>query len=129
MLGSLAIGENLFECTPEQLAELRGYAELYKTIRPVTHRGDVYRLESVRSGRRTVFQYASKDRREAVLFVIGHSMQFRDVLPNIRLRGLDPERVYEVEGAAPMSGQGLMTLGLPVKLAGDFDSKVIRLRG
>ena len=26
-----------------------------------------------------------------------------------------------------MSGQGLMTLGLPVKLTGDFDSKVIRL--
>lgn len=128
MLGSLAIGENLFECTPEQLAELRGYAELYKAIRPVTHRGDVYRLESARSGRRAVFQYVSKDRREAVLFVLGHSMQFRDVLPNIHLRGLAPERVYEVEGASPMSGQGLMTLGLPVKLAGDFDSKIIRLR-
>ncbi len=30
-------------------------------------------------------------------------MQLRDVLPNIALRGLDPDAVYEVEGYAPMA--------------------------
>jgi alpha-galactosidase len=127
MLGSLAIGENLFECTPEQLEELAGYVKLYKEIRPTTQRGDLYRLLSIRDNRLSAFQYVSKDRQQAVLIALGQAMQFRDVLPNIVLQGLDPDTVYEVEGYAPMSGQGLMTVGIPVKLRGDFDSKVVRI--
>ncbi len=128
MLGSLAIGHNLFECTPEQLEEMRGYTRLYKEIRHITHRGDFFRLLSPRTHRRAVYEYVSKDKSEAVLFVLGKSMQFRDVLPNIRLRGLQLDTVYDVEGHQPMSGAGLMNIGIPVPLRGDFDSKVIRIR-
>ncbi|OGV62778.1 MAG: hypothetical protein A3K19_07580 [Lentisphaerae bacterium RIFOXYB12_FULL_65_16] len=128
MLGSLAIGENLFQCNPAQLDELKGYAALYKEIRPVTHRGDFYRLISPREQPLAAFEYVSKDQNDAVLFVLGQSMQFRDVLPNIRLKGLRPETVYEVEGGKRMSGAGLMHIGIPVPLRGDFDSRVIRIR-
>ena len=128
MLGSLAIGENLFTCTAEELEELRGYTALYKQIRPITHGGDFHRLLSPRQNPRAAFEYVSKDGSEAVVFVLGTMPQFRDTLPNVRLRGLRPETVYEVEGYAPMSGAGLMRIGLPVKLRGDYDSKVIRLR-
>ena len=128
MLGSLAIGHNLFDCTPEQLEEMKGYADLYKEIRPITHRGDFYQLLSPRKNRRAAYLYVSKDKSEAVLFVLGQSMQFRDVLPNIRLQGLDPDTVYEVDEHKPMSGAGLMNIGVPVNLRGDFDSKLIRIR-
>ena len=128
MLGSLAIGHNLFDCTPEQLKEMKDYVDLYKEIRPITHRGDFYQLLSPRTNRRAACLYVSKDKSDAVLFVLGQSMQFRDVLPNIRPQGLDPDTVYQVDGYKPMSGSGLMNIGVPVRLRGDFDSKLIRIR-
>ena len=127
MLGSLAIGENLYECSSEKLDELKGYVELYKDIREVVHLGQIYRLVTARENPYAVFEYVSKDKKRAVLFVLGKSMQFRDVLPRIRFRGLDPDAVYDVEGYKSMSGKGLMESGLQVKLEGDFDSKVIRI--
>ncbi|MDA3926119.1 MAG: alpha-galactosidase [Kiritimatiellae bacterium] len=128
MLGSLAIGQNLFNCTPEQLKEMKGYVDTYKDIRHITQRGDYYQLLSPRTDKRAVYQYVSKDKSEAVLFVLGQSMQFRDKLPNIRLQGLNPDTLYTADGYKPMSGAGLMNIGIPVNLRGDFDSKLIQIR-
>jgi len=127
MMGSLAIGKDLFKCTPEEIEEMKGYAKTYKEIRHITQRGDFYQIQSPRTNKRAVYEYVTKDKTEAVLFVLGQSMQFKNNLPNIRLQGLDPDTIYKVAGYKPMSGAGLMNIGLSVKLRGDFDSELIRI--
>lgn len=127
MLGWLAIGENMHECSPEKLEEIRQYVAIYKEIRKVVHFGQIHRLVSPRENPYAAFEYVSRDRKKAVLFVLGQSMQFRDAIPAIRLRGLDPDVVYEVEGVGNISGRGLMELGIQCRIVGDFDSRLIRI--
>jgi len=49
-------------------------------------------------------------------------------LPRLQLAGLQPDWVYKVEGRKPMSGQGLMNVGLALRLVGDYDSLVLRIK-
>ena len=128
MLGSLAIGENLYECSQAKLDELKEYVSLYKDIRETVHLGQIYRLVSPRENPCAVFEYVSKQKDRAVLFVLGQFIQFKAVFPEIRLRGLNPDTIYQVEGYKSMSGRGLMEIGIPVKLRGDYDSRIIRIK-
>ena len=127
MMGSLSIGDNLFEYTAEDMTELQGYTDLYKQIRETICLGDFYRLISPRENPYAANLYVDPDGSRAVLFVLGQSMQFRQVIPRIRIPGLIADAVYEVEGYRPLSGKALQELGIPVNLKGDFDSRVIRI--
>lgn len=129
MMGAVQIGLNLFTCTPEEFQQLRELVSLYKQIRPIVQHGDLYRLVSPRQQPYMSTAYVARDKSEAVLFVLGQSMQFRNILPRIRLAGLDPNRIYSVEGYKAMSGKALMEVGIEICLTGDYDSQVIRIRG
>jgi hypothetical protein len=67
-----------------------------------------------------------------VLIVLGKNMQRAEVpypsLPRLQLAGLEPDWVYSVEGRRPMSGQGLMNVGIGLRLRGDYDSFVMRIK-
>ena len=140
---SLSIGKNLPQCTPEELAEIRSYAELYKQLRHLPQFGEMYRTASHYDHPYAAFEFVAEDRKEALLVVLGHSSQFADKVPALRLRGLDPDAVYEIEyfgnnpqpgytasatDYPPMSGGGLMELGIRVELLGDYDARMIRFR-
>ena len=145
MMGSLALGCNLRTCNAEKLEELRYFCNLYKKIRPVVHLGTLYRLISHYNHPYAAFEYVSPDKKEAVLFVLGHSIQFAYKVPPVRLQGLDPDMKYELEiygnnpitegftasifEYVPMTGNGLMEIGVRVELSGDFDAKIIHLTG
>ncbi len=127
MMGSLAIGENLYELSPEKREELKKYVEQYKEIRETVQLGYVHRLVSPQEDPFAAFLHVSRDRDKGVLVIMGQFIQFRDVCKYIMLRGLDPDAVYKVDGYRAMSGKALMEIGIQVKLRGDYDSKVIRL--
>ena len=140
MLGSLAIGKNLPACTPEEIAEIRSYTDLYKQIRNVTNFADFYRLECNDSY--DLFAYLAEDRSEAYIFALGASLQFGDPVPPFRVPDLIPDAVYRVEyiGVDPqtacmpyasgktISGRGAANIGLQVELLGDYDCKLIHLK-
>lgn len=128
MAGSLAIGKNLVDMSPEQLNELKEYVDLYKKIRHVVHLGDLYRLVSPREKSYAVFEYVSKDKSEAVLFVLGQSMQFMQVPERLKILGLEEEALYEVENYGVFSGDGLQKIGLQISLTGDMDSEIIYMK-
>jgi alpha-galactosidase len=132
MLGSCSISLLLDKCTPEELAELKKYVALYKEIRPLIHNGDLYRLRSPQGHSYSAFEYISPDKTQAVVIVLGKNMQRAEepypTLPRLQLAGLEPDWVYTVEGSRPMSGQGLMQVGIGLSLRGDYDSRVIRIR-
>lgn len=129
MLGAIQISINLFTCSNEEFQQLKNLVALYKEIRPIVQNGNLFRLVSPWQQPYMAASYVTHDRSQAVLFVLGQSMQFRKILPRIRLAGMDPDRLYTVEGYKPMSGKALMEVGIEVCLIGDFDSHVIRISG
>ncbi|CAK4844807.1 unnamed protein product [Aphanomyces euteiches] len=132
MMGGLGIGVNLKHWKDEEFSEAAAYIEQYKQIRPVVLDGSLYRLSSLRDADYAAVQYVSQDGGEAVLFTFLHAQQFGAALPRIYLQGLEPESDYLVDGledsAVRFKGKNLMHVGLNIKLTGDFDSKLLRLK-
>lgn len=143
MLGSLACGKDLTQCTEAELQEIRNYTDLYKKLRHVTNFGDLYRLSSHREHPWAAYESVAPDRSEAVVFLLGGSMQFADAIPPLKLAGLNPDALYEItcygekapEGYSerqfhyhPISGRGAARVGIPVELFGDFDCRIFHLK-
>lgn len=142
MMGSLSIGKNLPACTTEILSEIRSYADLYKQVRLITQFGNLYRIASHTEYPYAAFQYVSTDRCEALLFIFGHGIQFSYKVPAFRLLGLDQDILYTITELGhesennprnstdytPVTGRGLMEIGVQVELLGDFDVKLLHFK-
>ncbi len=130
MTGSVGLGENLNHYSEEQMSQVAALVEEYKGIRHIVQEGDLYRLSSPRSSHLTAVQYVTRDRAEAVVLAFLHSQHFWQGQPRLYLRGLEPARLYTVEGRdePPASGQSLMSLGLKPNLDAREGSVLIRLR-
>jgi alpha-galactosidase len=134
MTGALGIGGNLNEWTDEEIEEAAAHISVYKEIRPLVQEGKQYRLSSLRDSALMAVQYVNEERTESVVFAFLHAQQFAGRLPDLRLQGLDGDRLYEVEGlrdgdgTAAMHGSTLMHAGIPLSLRGDFDSLLVRIR-
>ncbi|MGW2486433.1 alpha-galactosidase [Streptomyces sp. NPDC001606] len=126
MAGVLGVGGDLTEWTEEELAEARRWVELYKEIRPVVQRGDLYRLRPPAGGLSAV-QYVLGD--ESVVLACLQAQSYGEPVPAVRLRGLDPTASYECpETGEVHRGAVLLHHGLPTGLKGDLDATVLRLR-
>jgi alpha-galactosidase len=132
MMGGLGIGANLKHWSEEEFDEATSFIRLYKEIRPIVLTGDLYRLHSLRYSSIAAVQYLSKDSSEAVVFIFLHAQQFGADLPRVCLQGLIPDADYQVDGlkeeTVHYKGKKLMHIGLNIKLTGDFDSKLLRLK-
>lgn len=126
MAGVLGVGGDLTTWSEEELAEAREWVELYKEIRPVVQRGDLYRLRPP-SGGLSAVQYVLGD--EVVVLAWLQAQHYGEPVAPLRLRGLDPENAYECRESGEVHRGGvLMHHGLPTGLRGDLDAAVIRLR-
>ncbi|WP_327342491.1 alpha-galactosidase [Streptomyces europaeiscabiei] len=126
MAGVLGVGGDLTEWTEEELAEAGGWVGLYKEIRPVVQRGDLYRLRPPTGGLSAV-QYVHGD--EVVVLAWLQAQQYGEPPAPLRLRGLDPTETYECRETGEMHrGAVLLHHGLRTGLRGDLDATVIRLR-
>lgn len=129
MMGSLGIGTNLLEWTPEEEQIAHEHIQLYKEIRHLVQDRDQYRLLSPREGQLTSVMYVGDQQEEAVVFIFLHTSHCRKKLPRLRLQGLCPDTLYMIEGIEqPLSGKMLMHVGLSIDLTGDYQSKLIRIR-
>ncbi|TLS47965.1 alpha-galactosidase [Streptomyces montanus] len=126
MAGVLGVGGDLTEWSDEELAEAREWVELYKEIRPVVQRGDLYRLRAPEGGLSAV-QYVHGD--QAVVLAWLQAQHHGEPVGSVRLRGLDPTAVYEcLETGEVHRGAVLLHQGLRTGLRGDLDAAVFRLR-
>ncbi|MFL5993394.1 MAG: alpha-galactosidase [Streptomyces sp.] len=126
MAGVLGVGGDLTEWTEAELAEAGRWVALYKEIRPLVQRGDLYRLRPPRGGLSAV-QYVLGD--ETVVLAWLQAQQYGEPVPALRLRGLDPTASYECpETGEVYRGAVLLHHGLRTGLRGDLDATVIRLR-
>jgi alpha-galactosidase len=128
MCGVLGIGVDLLKWSDAERREASHWVALYKEIRPIVQFGDQYRLCSPLEGPFSAVEYVSKDRCEAVLFAFRTHQARLVTLPMLRLRGLEPEARYAVEGLEEVrSGAAWMRLGIDLVL-GDFQSIIRRIR-
>ncbi|MGW0883688.1 alpha-galactosidase [Streptomyces sp. NPDC002671] len=126
MAGVLGVGGDLTEWTEEELAEAGKWVALYKEIRPLVQRGDLYRLRPPTGGLSAV-QYVLGD--EAVVLACLRAQSYGEPVPTVRLRGLDPTASYECcETGEVHRGAVLLHHGLRTGLRGDLDATVVRLR-
>ena len=142
MTGSMSIGINLLKTSEEEISEIRKYIDEYKTIRDVTQNAYVYRISSAFDNNYTVWEYLKRDRSEAIVFVFAHGMNFRDVPPRMRLRGICPEKKYMVTGIEHYfedwkrdnvseyisKGDALMNFGVQIEPRGDYDCQIIKIK-
>jgi alpha-galactosidase len=134
MEGSLAIGANLNNFTPEDMAVSKDLVSFYKSVRPTVQQGLQYRLiapsRPAAPSERAATEYVSPDGTRAVVLAYLHSQNFGDSYPLVRLEGLDPKAIYRVRPLDPKqlhspqeaSGSYWMHHGLQFDLRGDYDS-------
>ncbi|MFE3850095.1 alpha-galactosidase [Streptomyces griseorubiginosus] len=126
MAGVLGVGGDLTEWTEEELAEARGWVDLYKEIRPLVQHGELHRLRPPRGGLSAV-QYVRGD--ETVVLAWLQAQHYGEPVPAVRLRALDPTASYECpETGEVHRGAVLLHHGLRTGLRGDLDAAVLRLR-
>ncbi len=126
MAGVLGVGGDLTKWTEEELAEAGEWVGLYKEIRPVVQRGDLYRLRRPAGGLSAV-QYVLGD--ATVVLAWLQAQHHGEQVPMLRLRGLDPSATYECPETGEIHrGAVLLHHGLRTGLKGDLDAAVFRLR-
>ncbi len=139
MTGSMSVGINILKSSQEELDELKKYLKYYKSIRHITQNAYLYRLSSLYDSGVAAWEYLARDGSEAVVFVFGHGINYRQPVPMLKLRGLDKDALYTVEGEnsyvdklypEPRTSHGdtLMNYGIKAYPVGDYRSQIIRVK-
>lgn len=127
----------------DELAFAKQAVADYKRIRPVVQQGDLYRLVSPYENRHCAsLMYVNEDKTKAVVFVWGLARGIRqDYVPPVPVQGLDaskryaiveinrtkPEQKHSLAVGKTVGGDALLSMGIPVRLGGDYDSAVFEL--
>jgi len=139
MQGSLGIGANIANWTPEEAATAKRLIAAYHQVQPTIVQGDLYRLISPRDGGEfSATQTVRQDKSQSVVFAFIHSTQKGRGFPVLKLKGLDPVAKYalsSIEGkpraGSPTvaSGAWWMNHGLETDdgFKGDFQAAAFRL--
>jgi alpha-galactosidase len=130
MSGNFGYELDLTKFSELEKNEVKAQVSQYKELRKLVQFGDMYRLLSPFDGNETAWMFVLEDKTEAV------ALYFRALaIPNaplrrLSLRGLDPDRDYEImdEGSI-YGGDELMYAGIRIpELHGDFQSIVYKLK-
>ena len=137
MQGSLGIGANLNQWTPEDFAAAKKLVEQYKEIRETVQHGSLYRLISPLHGSEfSSTETVSTSENQAAVFAFLHSSQMGYPFPRLRMRGLDPKANYRMrmldgkaaeDTPASASGAYWMNAGIQIDLRGDFQAALFTL--
>ena len=113
----------------------------YKRIRPTVQQGDLYRLVSPYDNNYAALMYVNEEATHAVVFLWGLARgNWSDFVPPLALQGLADDKSYAVKeinvakgrkhcrvDGRILGGSALGSMGLPVRLSGDYDSAVFEL--
>ena len=139
MQGSLGIGANIINWTPDEAALAKRLIAAYHQVQPTIVQGELYRLISPRDGSEfSATQTVKPDKSQSVVFAFIHSTQKQRGFPLLKLKGLDPAAEYAlspIEGKtgagtpAVASGAWWMNHGLDFDegFRGDFQAAAFRL--
>ena len=123
MAGTFGYEMDLNHTTQEERETIKRQVAFFKEHYELIQRGDYYRLSDPFAGPFTAWQQVSPDRREALVSVVTHEARASAPFRTVRLRGLDPDAQYRVNGGETWPGDVLMAAGYPLPLpAGDYQA-------
>ncbi|MFD0698846.1 alpha-galactosidase [Paenibacillus sp. GCM10027628] len=116
MSGNFGYELDLTEMSDEEKEIVKQQVVLYKDIRKLVQTGDMYRLKSPFQGNETSWMFVSEDRKEAIVFHFQVLAVPNAPLSRLKLKGLDPQMNYSVNGVeGPFGGDRLMQIGLQLQ--------------
>ncbi|GGO08275.1 alpha-galactosidase [Saccharibacillus kuerlensis] len=130
MSGNFGYELDLTKFTEEEKTEVKAQVQQYKELRDLIQFGEFYRIKSPFEGNDTAWTYVSEDRSQAFAAYFQVLSEPYAPLRRLKLKGLDPNKRYTVEGrvgvgesGAVYGGDELMYMGLSLPmLHGDFQS-------
>lgn len=121
--GTFGYELDLERLSPEEKKLASQQIEEYKRLAPLVLNGDYYRLTSPYGEERYIlWQFVSKDKREACVEGVQRSPEYNAAVRFIRLKGLEEKLHYRIEGENKIyTGAALMYAGIALPdLKGDY---------
>lgn len=103
---------NLNDLKEEEFGAIADHIQFYNSISELILDGDLYRLLNPFEGNYFAEMVVSKDKHEAAFLLMKMSAKTNDSYPIVKLKGLDANLSYEIEGMGIYSGSVLMNAGL-----------------
>jgi len=124
--GTFGYELDVTKMTDEDFEEMKKQVALFKELRHVFHKGDMYRLISPFTSDNCVWEYVSEDKMTVAVI----STRIRQIpskrLPVVRLEGLEENAIYKHRTTGKVySGAVLMNSGIPTTHRGDFTSELL----
>ena len=124
---------DIAQMTEEELEEAKQQIAFAKQIQPLIREGDFHRLRSPFEENECVWQVVSQDQSHVFMMgcrVLANVSSNRHLVDKVRLRGLDPEAVYEdVNTGKHYPGSLLMNRGIQLLYAQeDFATTTLELK-
>lgn len=113
--GSNGYELDLTKLSDEESEKIRGFNKEFHKYYDLVNFGDLYRLVNVFEKTDSAWMFVSKDKSEALVNYISVLKRCSGVIPNLKLQGLDPSKVYVEEySGKEYAGSTLMNAGIPV---------------
>ncbi|KAJ5692458.1 hypothetical protein N7462_001881 [Penicillium macrosclerotiorum] len=98
---------------------------LAEKVNPIVLTGDMYRLNIPEESNWPAVLFISENGQQAVLFYFQINPNINQAVPWVKMQGLDPSAMYNVDGNTSYSGSVLMNIGLQFPFKTDYGSQVI----
>lgn len=124
LTGSFGYELDVTRMSDEEKEQVKEQIRDYHLIADTVRMGDFYRLLSPFEGNFAAWMVVSPDKREAVVSFFIKLAQPLAPMKILKLKGLDPEALYCIDGGKTYSGAELMNIGLLLpRTNGDFASQ------
>jgi alpha-galactosidase len=124
MSGTFGYELDMSKVTDEEKEIIRRQVQQYKQHWALIEEGDYYRLSNpFQDSLYTAWEHVSEDQKEALVSLVTGSVYAAPPFLNLRLKGLDPNATYRVNGGDCYPGDVLMQAGYPLPLfKGDYQA-------
>ena len=126
MSGTFGYELDVTKMSAEEKAEVKEQIKTFKKYYWLIQKGDYYRLEDKENSEiYKAWSFVSGDKAETLVNIVVKKVQANAKIKLIKLKGLDPEAIYELEGTDKrMSGAALMYGGFAINISnGDYPSE------
>ncbi|HIX15720.1 MAG TPA: alpha-galactosidase [Candidatus Hungatella pullicola] len=116
MAGSFGYELDLNRISPQEKEEVSRQIEDYKKYWDLIQNGLYYRLHNPETDKEAAaWEFLSEDRKRVLLNIVSLDTHGNSPVTYIRLKGLDPDKIYHLEGEnSSYPGAILMQAGIPV---------------
>ena len=113
----------------EEILQIPMQVEEHRGLEPLIQSGDFYRLINPFEEKQCAWELVSEDKTKAYVMVATYSMEANDKSRYVKLKGLNPEYVYQISGTDIVAdGETIMNVGIPiVKPLKEYETRVFYL--